>query len=237
MKYKRVLLKLSGEVLGGESSAVFDIDVMRAVCAEIKEAHGLGCQICLVVGGGNICRGAAITNIGIDRITGDQMGMLATVINALSLQNVLESLGVVTRVQTAIPMPTIGEPYIRRRAIRHMEKGRIVIFSAGTGHPFFSTDTAAVLRGIETGCDVVLKGCSVNGVYSADPKKNASVFKYDRVTYKDVLDNELGVMDNTAVSLAGNHNMPIIVFNIQKRGEVLKVLSHLGDFSIIHSNK
>lgn len=231
--YNRILLKLSGEALTGGQKHNFDNDAISQICEDIYAVHNAGHQIALVVGGGNICRGANIVNIGIERINGDNMGMLATVINALALQSKLESMGLMTRVQSAIPMATITEPFIRRKAIAHMEKGRVVIFSAGTGNPFFTTDTAAILRAIEVNCDVIIKATHVDGVYSSDPKKNSDAKRYDTLTYKDVMDNELNIMDSTAISLARDNKMQIIIFNIHKKGELLKVINGSGAFSLI----
>lgn len=226
-------MKLSGEALMGKGKSGHDIDVITQICEDIKAVHDMGYQICVVVGGGNICRGATVQSLGIERASGDYMGMLATIINAIALQSKLEGIGVFTRVQSAISMTTVAEPYIRRRAIRHMEKGRIVIFAAGTGNPFFTTDTAAALRAAETGCDAILKGTQVDGVYSADPKIDATAKKYDNISYKDVIMNDLNVMDTAAITLARDHNIPILIFDIHKKGEILKVLSGTGAYSIV----
>jgi uridylate kinase len=234
MENKRILLKLSGEALMGDKKFGLEANIINQICEDIKKVYDNGYQVCVVVGGGNICRGATVSEIGIERVNGDYMGMLATVINALALQARLEHMGVTTRVQSAIPMITIAEPYIRRRAIRHMQKKRIVIFSAGTGNPFFTTDTAAVLRAVETNCDLILKGTKVDGVYSADPKKDSTALKYDSLTYKDVLTNDLAVMDAAAISLAKDNNIPIIVFNIYKAGTLSNVLDGKGEFSVIN---
>ena len=234
MTIKRLLLKLSGEVLMGEQKFGLEAKIINQICQDIKEVKEAGYEIAIVIGGGNICRGATVTEIGIERASGDYMGMLATVINALALQGRLETLGVTTRVQSAIPMITIAEPYIRRRAIRHMEKGRVVIFSAGTGNPFFTTDTGAVLRAVESHCDIIVKGTKVDGVYSADPHKDPSAIKYDQLTYREVLHKDLQVMDTAAISLAKDNKVPIIVFNIYKAGALLKVLEGKGDFSLIN---
>ena len=233
MTNKRILLKLSGEALMGEQKFGLETKIINQICTDIKAVHDSGYQICIVVGGGNICRGASVIDIGIERTSGDYMGMLATVINALALQGRLEDMNVTTRVQSAIPMITIAEPYIRRRAIRHMEKGRVVIFSAGTGNPFFTTDTAAVLRAVETNCELILKGTKVDGVYSADPHKFSDAKKIGKLTYKDVLTNDLNVMDAAAISLAKDNNIPIVVFNIYKQGALLNVIRGIGDFSRI----
>lgn len=233
MTKKRVLLKLSGEVLMGQQKFGLEAQIINQICEDIKALHESNCEICIVIGGGNICRGATVTEIGIERTSGDYMGMLATVINALALQGRLESMGITTRVQSAIPMTTIAEPYIRRRAIRHMEKGRIVIFSAGTGNPFFSTDTAAVLRAVETHCDVILKGTKVDGVYSADPHKYSDAIKYGTLSYKDVLTKDLTVMDAAAISLAKDNKIPILVFNICQPNALVNVMKGCGEFSRI----
>ncbi len=233
MQYKRILLKLSGEALMGQQKFGLDTETIQQICEDIAEAHKVGYQICLVIGGGNICRGATITHMGIERASADNMGMLATVINAIALQGKLENLGIITRVQSATPMSTIAEPYIRRKAIRHMEKNRVVIFSAGTGNPFFTTDTAAALRAAETSCDIILKGTQVDGIYSADPKKDSAAIRYSRLTYKDVIANDLHIMDSAAISLARENKIPILVFNIHKKGELLNVLQHQGTFSLV----
>lgn len=233
MTKKRVLLKLSGEVLMGQQKFGLEAKIINQICEDIKTLHEDNYEICIVIGGGNICRGATVSEIGIERTSGDYMGMLATVINALALQGRLESMNVITRVQSAIPMITIAEPYIRRRAMRHMEKGRVVIFSAGTGNPFFTTDTAAVLRAVEVGCDLILKGTKVNGVYSSDPNKNADAVKLNTLSYKDVLTNDLAVMDAAAISLAKENRIPIVVFNIYEKGALLNVVKGVGEFSRI----
>jgi uridylate kinase len=230
---KRVLLKLSGEVLMGNQKFGLEAEIINQICQDIKVLHERNYEVAIVIGGGNICRGATVTEIGIERTSGDYMGMLATVINALALQGRLESMGVTTRVQSAIPMITIAEPYIRRRAIRHMEKGRVVIFSAGTGNPFFTTDTAAVLRAVESHCDIIVKGTKVDGVYSADPHKDPTATKYENLTYREVLHKDLQVMDTAAISLARDNKIPIIVFNIYKAGALLEVLEGEGSFSLI----
>lgn len=219
-KYKRVMLKLSGEALLGEREHGISPQTCDAIAKEVKQACQLGVQIGVVIGGGNIFRGLAGTKQGLDRTTGDYMGMLATVINALALQNALEQNGVPTRVQSAIPMQSVAEPFIRRRAIRHLEKGRVVIFAAGTGNPFFSTDTAAALRASEIGADVLLKATKVDGIYTADPKKDAKATKYDRLTYMDALKNRLQVMDSTAFSVCMDNKIPIIVFDLFKSGNI-----------------
>lgn len=231
--YKRILLKLSGEAMMGNQKSGYDNDVMNEICDEVKAVYEKGYQLSIVVGGGNICRGSTATLMGIDRASADYMGMLATVMNAVALQAKLENLGVFTRVQTAIPMMTVAEPYIRRRAVRHMEKGRVVIFAGGTGNPFFTTDTAATLRATEMNCDAILKGTQVDGVYSADPKLDKNAKKYDRLSYKDVIVNDLNVMDTTAITLARDNKIPILVFNIRTAGEMLRVLEGAGNCSII----
>jgi|SRR5579862_2028798 len=232
-KYRRVLLKLSGEALMGEQGHGIDPETISRIAAEVRSVHALGVQVAMVVGGGNIFRGIAGAAAGMDRATGDFMGMLATIINSLALQSALERLGVQTRVQSAIPMQTVCEPYIRRRAIRHMEKGRAVIFAAGTGNPFFTTDTAAALRASETECDALLKATKVDGVYSADPKKDAKAERYDKLTYLEVLSRDLQVMDAAAISLARENRIPILVFSIHDKGGFAEVVSGRGRFTII----
>jgi uridylate kinase len=232
-KYRRVLLKVSGEALMGDQAFGIDGSTVERIAADIKEATLAGSQVCLVIGGGNIFRGLSGAAKGIDRATADYMGMLATVMNALAMQAVLERAGVPTRVQSAIPMTTVCEPYIRRRAIRHMEKGRAVVFAAGTGNPFFTTDTAAALRAAEMGCDAMLKATQVDGVYSADPKKDPSAERYERLTYHEVLARDLKVMDASAISLSRENNIPIIVFSIKERGMLSSVLSGRGRCTVI----
>ncbi len=232
--YRRVMLKISGEVLMGESEFGLDADAVQRVALDVKEVHESGQQVCLVVGGGNIFRGLTGAAEGMERATGDYMGMLATVINSLALQNRLETLGVITRVVSAIPMTTICEPYIRRRAIRHMEKGRVVIFAAGTGNPYFTTDTAAALRASEMNCDCLMKGTKVDGVYDADPEKVPGAKRFEQLTHRQVLREDLGVMDAAAVTLCRENRIPILVFSIQKAGEFAKVLSGKGRFTIIN---
>ena len=217
-RYGRVLLKISGEALLGSQTYGIDIGTVERIAADVEEACTDGVQLCLVIGGGNIFRGLAGAADGIERATADYMGMLATVMNALAVQAVLERLGVPTRVQSAIPMESVCEPYIRRRAIRHMEKGRVVIFAAGTGNPFFTTDTAAALRAAEMNCDAMLKGTQVDGVYSADPKRDPNAQRYDTLTYHEVLARDLKVMDASAISLSRENRIPIIVFSIHDRG-------------------
>ncbi|GAB4576816.1 MAG: UMP kinase [Rhodothalassiaceae bacterium] len=232
-KYRRVLLKLSGEALMGANSYGIDPAVVDRVAQEIREARDLGVQLCLVVGGGNIFRGLSAAANGFDRASADYMGMLATVMNALAVQNGLEKLGVHTRVQSAIPMSSVCEPYIRRRAIRHMEKGRVVIFAAGTGNPFFTTDTAAALRAAEMSCDALLKGTQVDGVYTADPKKDPTAERYDRLSFMDVLRQDLQVMDASAISLCRENGIPILVFSIHEKGELGRVLTGRGTCTIV----
>jgi uridylate kinase len=232
-KYRRVLLKLSGEALMGEQGYGIDPETISRIAAEVQSVHRLGVQVAMVVGGGNIFRGIAGAAAGMERATGDYMGMLATIINSLALQSALERLGVQTRVQSAIPMQTVCEPYIRRRAIRHMEKGRAVIFAAGTGNPFFTTDTAAALRASETECGALLKATKVDGVYSADPKKDAKAERFERLTYLEVLSRDLQVMDAAAISLARENRIPILVFSIHDKGGFADVVSGKGRFTII----
>ncbi|MDD5450577.1 MAG: UMP kinase [Desulfovibrionales bacterium] len=223
-KYKRVLLKLSGEALLGGQSFGISHDVLTFISEEIKEIMGLGVQLAVVIGGGNIFRGIAGASQGMDRASADYMGMLATVINALALQDALEKKGVQTRVQTAIEMREVAEPYIRRRSIRHLEKGRVVIFGAGTGNPYFTTDTTAALRAMEIHADVILKATRVDGVYDRDPLKDKKARMFRNLTYLDVLQKKLRVMDATAISLAMDHQKPIIIFNIQKKGNIKKAI-------------
>ncbi|MEO0271406.1 MAG: UMP kinase [candidate division WOR-3 bacterium] len=223
MENKRILLKISGEVLGGGNFGL-DSDSFLKVAEEIKEIHDLGFEIAVVVGGGNIIRGIQSKKLGIDRATADYMGMVATLINSLYLQSILEKMGKTTRVMSAIEIKQIAEPYIRRRAIRHLEKGRIVIFASGTGNPFFSTDTAAALRAIEIGAKYFLKGTKVDGIYSGDPMKDKNVKKYDRIDYDTIIKNDLRILDASAVALCKENNIEIIVFNITKSGMLKKVL-------------
>jgi uridylate kinase len=222
--YKRVLLKLSGESLAGDQGYGIDPLTITNIANEIKEVIECGVQLALVIGGGNIFRGLAASSKGMDRASADYMGMLATMINSLAMQDALEQVGVYTRVQSAIAMQEVAEPYIRRRAIRHLEKGRVVIFGAGTGNPYFTTDTAASLRAMEIGSDVILKGTKVDGVYSADPKKEPEAVKFSRLSYIDVLKKGLQVMDATAISLCMDNNLPIIVFDVTTYGNVKRVI-------------
>jgi uridylate kinase len=220
LRYKRILLKLSGEALAGEKGFGFDFDVVKRLAGEVKQVVQQGVSVGLVIGGGNIVRGAQLAKVGMDRVNADYMGILGTVINGLALQDVLEREGVDTRVMTAIRMEELAEPYIRRRALRHFEKGRTVIFAAGTGNPYFSTDTAAVLRAIQMKADVVIKATSVDGVYSADPKKDTSAKFYPEIGYRDVILDQLGVMDQTAITLCSENRLPLIVLNIHTHGAV-----------------
>lgn len=213
LKYKRILLKLSGEALGGESGFGIDVDEAESIASRIKEIHEMGVEVAVVIGGGNLWRGKQGLEHGMDRATADYMGMLGTVMNALTVMDALERAGVYTRVMSAIEMRAIAEPYIRRRAIRHLEKGRVVIFSAGTGNPYFSTDTAAALRATEIGAGVIIKATKVDGVYDSDPKKNPTANKFDKMTYIDFLNRRLTVMDSTAVTLCMENNLPILVLN------------------------
>ena len=224
LKYPRVLLKLSGEALAGDKGFGFDFDTIREFARQVKAISELGAQIGMVIGGGNIVRGSQISKMGMDRVSADYMGMLGTVINALAFQDILEREGLDTRVMTAIRMEEIAEPYIRRRAIRHLEKGRAVIFAAGTGNPYFSTDTAAVLRGIQMKADVIIKATSVDGVYNADPKKDSSAQKFDAISFSDVVSKELKVMDHTAITLCKENALPLIVLNIHTKGVVAAAL-------------
>ena len=234
-RFKRILLKLSGEVLMGQGQFGIDPATCERVAREVKAATEAGFEICMVVGGGNIFRGLAGAAQGFERASADYMGMLATVMNALAMQNTLERLGVDTRVQSAIPMASVSEPYIRRKAMRHMEKGRVVIFAAGTGLPFFTTDTTAALRAAEMNCDALFKGTSVDGVYNADPKKVASATRYDELTFDRVLVDNLKVMDATAVALCRDNNIPIVVFNIRDEGTLEAVLRGEGTSTIVRN--
>lgn len=223
-KYRRVLLKLSGEILGGSKGQGIDPKSMVRICEEIAQVHDMGIDVAVVVGGGNIFRGLSGTQLGFDRVAGDYMGMLATVINALALQVVLESIGIHTRVLSAITVQQVCEPYIRRRAIRHLEKGRVVILAGGTGNPYFTTDTAAALRATEIGADIILKGTKVDGVYSADPKLDPNAVKYDFITYEDVLTKNLRVMDATAIAMARENQIPVLVFDITQPGNLIRAV-------------
>jgi uridylate kinase len=223
--YKRILLKLSGEALMGSQGHGIDLTVIDKIASEIKEVAGNGIEIAIVIGGGNIFRGLSAAAKGMERASADYMGMLATVLNALALQNTLENKGVATRVQSAIEMRELAETYIRRRAVRHLEKKRVVIFAAGTGNPYFTTDTAAALRAMEIGAEVIMKATKVDGVYSADPMKDPQAVKYDRLSYLDVLQRNLKVMDATAISLCMDNNLPIIVFNLNVPGNIRKIVA------------
>jgi uridylate kinase len=234
-RFKRILLKLSGEVLMGQGQFGIDPATCERVAREVKAATEAGYEICMVVGGGNIFRGLAGAAQGFERASADYMGMLATVMNALAMQNTLERLGVDTRVQSAIPMASVSEPYIRRKAMRHMEKGRVVIFAAGTGLPFFTTDTTAALRAAEMNCDALFKGTSVDGVYNADPKKVASATRYDELSFDRVLVDNLKVMDATAVALCRDNDIPIVVFNIRDEGNLEAVLRGEGTSTIVRN--
>lgn len=233
--FKRILLKLSGEALMGDQQFGIETETVSRVAEEVRLAREAGFELCLVVGGGNIFRGLAAADQGFDRASADYMGMLATVMNALAVQNALEGQGVDTRVLSAIPMASVCEPYIRRRAMRHMEKGRIVIFAAGTGNPFFTTDTAAALRAAEMQCDALFKGTSVDGVYTADPKKDPSATRYDELSFDRVLSDNLKVMDASAVAVCRENDIPIVVFNIRERGNLARVLAGEGVSTIVTS--
>jgi uridylate kinase len=222
---QRILLKLSGELLAGAGAHGIDEDVLGTIAAEVRDVHALGVQVGIVLGGGNIFRGLAGSARGMDRVAADHMGMLATVINSLSLQHALERLGLFTRVLSAIQMDQVCEPWIRRRAVRHLEKGRIVVMAAGTGNPYFTTDTAAVLRAIEIGADVVLKGTKVDGVYSGDPRKDPDATFFPRIGYMDILNKDLKVMDATAISLCRDNRLPLIVFNVGVRGNLVRIVN------------
>ena len=230
---KRILLKLSGEVLMGEQQFGIDPAYVARLAEEVKAAKDSGLEICLVIGGGNIFRGMAAAARGLERTTGDYMGMLATVMNALAMQAALEELGVATRVQSAIPMPAVCEAYIRRRAVRHLEKGRIVIFAAGTGNPFFTTDTGAALRAAEMGCGALLKGTSVDGVYDRDPKLSPDAKRFETITYDRVLSDNLKVMDASAVALCRENDIPIVVFSVRQRGNLARVLAGEGVQTVV----
>jgi len=234
LKFKRILFKVSGEAMMGTKEFGHDLEAIKKICDQIIAAHELGCEIALVVGGGNIFRGISVAATGMERASADYMGMLATCINGLALQNALEKRGMETRMQSAIQMDSICEPYVKRKAARHLEKNRIVIFAAGTGNPFFTTDTAAVLRAIEVKCDVVLKGTQVDGVYSADPKLDKNAVRYEKMKYIDVLKQDLKVMDQTAITLAKDNKLPIIVFSIKGDNALCDVVQGKGKFTIIN---
>jgi len=232
-RYKRVLLKISGESLMGDRSYGLDPEMVNRVAREIKSAMDYGTEVCAVIGGGNIFRGVSGAANGMERATADYMGMLATVMNSLAMQSSLESIGIQTRVQSALPISAVCEPYIRRRAVRHMEKKRVVIFAAGTGNPFFTTDTAAALRATEMGCNALLKATRVDGVYDADPEKKLDAKRYDKLSYLEVLSKDLKVMDASAISLARENNIPILVFSIQNEGTFSEIIRGSGLYTII----
>ncbi len=233
LRFRKVLLKVSGEVLMGDTPYGIDMNTVDGVARDVAEIVKLGVELCLVIGGGNIFRGLSGAAKGMDRTSADYMGMLATVMNALAMQNALERHGVDTRVQSAIPMAQVCEPYIRRRAVRHLEKGRVVIFAAGTGNPFFTTDTAAALRAAEMGCDALMKGTSVDGVYTADPKRDPTARRYDPLSYLEVLSQDLKVMDASAISLMRESGIPIVVFSIRKPGALVDVMLGRGVHTVI----
>lgn len=235
--YKRILLKVSGEALMGKQAFGLSPKKLEEVSLDVKQVIETGVQICIVVGGGNIFRGVAGEKIGIESATADYMGMLATVMNGLALQSALEKAGVPTRVQSAIKMDTICEPYIRRRALRHMEKGRVVIFAAGTGNPYFTTDTAATLRASEMACDALLKATKVDGIYDADPVKNPDAKRYDRISYGEVLARRLNVMDATAIALARENKLPIIVFSMEQKGAISAIVNGNGTYTTVHEDE
>ena len=232
-KFQRILLKVSGEALMGDNDYGIDSDTVNRIAVDIAEVHRRGIQVCVVVGGGNIFRGISGAAAGMERASADYVGMLATVMNALTMQHALEKVDVQTRVLSAIPMATVCEPYVRRRALRHMEKGRLLIFAAGTGSPFFTTDSAAALRAAEMGCDALFKGTKVDGVYSADPETDSSAERYESLSYLDVLARDLKVMDAAAISLARENQIPIVVFSIRKPGGLSEVVRGEGAFTII----
>src|SRR3954449_8326633 len=237
-RFRRVLLKMSGEALLGDREFGHDRSVLRQLADDCAAVHGMGVELCLVIGGGNIIRGNTLAAAGVERSTADFMGMLGTVINALAVQSVIEQhVGIPTRVMSAIPMSAVCEPYIRRRAVRHLEKGRIVIFAAGTGNPFFTTDTAAALRAAEMGCDAILKGTQVDGVYSADPKRDPAAQRYERLTYLEVLSDDLKVMDAAAVALCRDNNIPIVVFNVRQPGNLAEVLAGRGTATVVQGEE
>ena len=235
--YRRILVKLSGEALMGDSDYGIDPAFLKRLASEIAAVRELGVEVAVVIGGGNLFRGAGLARAGMDRVTADQMGMLATVMNSLALQDALESIGVFVRVLSAVRINQVCEDYIRRRAVRHLEKGRVCIFAAGTGNPFFTTDTAAALRAAEMSCDALFKGTSVDGVYTADPKKDPKAVRYDRLSYLDVLSKDLRVMDASAISLMRENAIPVVVFSIRERGNLLKVLSGQGTYTTIGEDR
>jgi uridylate kinase len=230
---RRVLLKMSGEALMGRREYGHDREVLRQLAEDVVEVRRLGIELCIVIGGGNMVRGSTLAAAGVERTSADYMGMLGTIINAIAVQSVIEKMGAPTRVMSAIPMASVCEPYIRRRAVRHLEKGRVVIFAAGTGNPFFTTDTAAALRASEMGCDAILKGTQVDGVYSADPKRDPSAQRFDRLTFMEVLTKDLKVMDASAIALARESNIPIIVFSVHAPGALARVLRGEGPHTVI----
>ncbi|MBM3488864.1 MAG: UMP kinase [Alphaproteobacteria bacterium] len=234
---QRVLLKISGEALMGPGDYGIDFGTVRRIAGDVGAVVAQGIEVCLVLGGGNIFRGIAGATVGMERASADYMGMLATVMNGLAMQNALESLGVPTRVQSAIPMATVCEPYIRRRAMRHMEKGRVVIFAAGTGNPFFTTDTTAALRAAEMNCDRLFKGTQVDGVYTADPKRDPGAKRFERLTYREMLNRDLKVMDASAISLARENGIPIVVFSIHRPGAFAEVLGGRGPCTVIEEGR
>jgi uridylate kinase len=232
-RYRRVLLKVSGEALMGSRDYGLDPETVDRIASEVKAVHEMGVEVCLVIGGGNIFRGLSGAARGMERATADYMGMLATVINSLAMQNALEKIDVDTRVQSAIPMATVSEPYVRRRAVRHMEKRRVVIFAAGSGNPFFTTDTAAALRASEMRCDALLKGTKVDGVYDRDPMRDPDAKRFDRLTYREVLSLDLNVMDHSAISLARENHIPVLVFSIAEPGGFAEVVKGGGRYTIV----
>jgi uridylate kinase len=233
ISYKRVLLKISGEALMGDLGYGLHPPTVERIAREIQIVHNMGLQICMVIGGGNIFRGLQGSAQGMERTTADYMGMLATVMNALAMQSAFEELGVHTRVISAIPMDQVCEPYIRRRAVRHLEKGRVCIFAAGTGNPYFTTDTAATLRATEMKCEAIFKGTKVDGIYDKDPKKHSDAIKYDAISYDEVLQKRLGVMDASSIALARDNNLPIVVFSLDEEGGFSGILSGKGSFTIV----
>ena len=234
LKYKRILLKLSGESLMGNKNYGIDSERLTEYAADIKQITDLGVQVSIVIGGGNIYRGIQAEQTGIDRVQGDYMGMLATCINSMALQAALEKAGIYTRLQTAFKMEQIGEPFIKRRAVRHLEKGRVVIFGAGTGNPYFTTDTAASLRAIEIGADVILKGTRVDGIYTADPEKDPTATKYDEITFTEAYEKNLNVMDMTAFTVCKENNLPIIVFDMNKKDNLLNLILGAQVGTVVH---
>ncbi len=232
--YKRILLKLSGEVLMGEQSYGLSPPTIQRIAGELKDVYDSGVQLCLVIGGGNIFRGLSASAQGMERTTADYMGMLATVMNALAMQSALENKNIPTRVLSAIPMDQICEPYIRRRAMHHLEKRRVCIFAAGTGNPYFTTDTAATLRASEMACDAIMKATQVDGVYDKDPNKHADATRYDTISYDDILHKNLKVMDAAAIALARDNDLPIIVFNLKEKGAMMRVINNQGCFTRVH---